>query len=187
VAQRIRQLRYGGANAGVNFVSFLSGLVPFLKIWTIHWCTMLFTDFSIQMLGLGDRPDVNRLQQEACSKAGLVTNVQEFCDYLEKQVKKQGKKQIKHSIDEPSMDSDLREHLKEEMRQHINDEFGVEAGTQLAEEAVHLNVGFGQLISMGRGLKKANKNIDKALDLLERKAVYVHLKVFAVNALARTM
>jgi len=61
---------------------------------------------------MADREDVNQYYREALSKAGLVTNLWEFLEQLDKQIEGEHRKEL---IKEAWKDDDLQERLMEEM------------------------------------------------------------------------
>jgi hypothetical protein len=171
-------------NGATRFVARAStakaGAIPGLKAIVKPMAVSYFGADAIKHFGMADREDVNRYYREALSKAGLVTNLSEFLEQLDEQIKSEHRKEL---IKEVWKDDDLQERLMEEM---CND-LGEEMATNVAEEAAHLAPIVGHAVSAFRGWHSSGKAMDKALEYLSNAALEFHKRAFIPVVVARTL
>jgi hypothetical protein len=180
VEMRIQQLRDGGDRNKSMWKAGAIAFVPFVKYW--GWfrdSTATFNRVAIDVLGMGDSADVKELYRGAKVAADKSTLFQT----LQPGIKWVGK----HALKEWSGHSDLAEHLQQELAGYLAEELGQQAATELMAELVHLKPIIGQIISGTRAMWKCDQKMLKALEWLQAAAVDIHLRVFAVNALAETL
>ena len=112
-AQR-EHLDNGTTRSTVRASTAKAGAIPFpgLRAVVKSVGVSSFGAEAIKRFGMADREDVNRYYRKALSKAGLVTNLSEFLEQLNKEIESENRKEL---IKEAWKGEDLQARLLEEM------------------------------------------------------------------------
>jgi len=169
LSSRAQVLRNSGTWASVVQGTAAAGAIPMGKVVVKSGGALFFASKALKSFGLDG--DLEAELFGIALKAKLIETDPE--KILKSQVKKKLRKAIKSGAKDFWEKEDMADHIKDELTEEFRDEVTAET----IEELVHLIPVLGQLWSYGVGYYRAEKKLNKVLDMVMKRAHEVHVEV----------
>ncbi|PWW79854.1 hypothetical protein C7212DRAFT_361036 [Tuber magnatum] len=169
ISSGAQALQNSGTWASVVQGTAAAGAVPMGKVLVKSGGALFFASGALKSFGLNG--DMEAELFDIALRAKLIeTNPEKI---LESQVKEKLKKAIESGAKDFWEKENMADHIKDELKEEFKDEVAVEA----IEEFVHLIPVLGQIWSYGVGYYRAEKKLNKVLDMVTKRAHEVHIEV----------
>lgn len=169
LSSRAQVLQNSGTWASVVQGTAAAGAIPMGKVVVKSGGALFFASKALKSFGLDG--DLEAELFGIALKAKIIETDPE--KILKSQVKKKLKKAIKSGAKDFWEKEDMADHIKDELTEAFRDEVTAET----IEELVHLIPVLGQIWSYGVGYYRAEKKLNKVLDMVTKRAHEVHVEV----------